>query len=139
MSEKLTADEIRSNFIDGLHYATAYFFNHPEVPTPFNVHISHFTTEAEARKIRAGSYGWSKEDAGEYFKYVRYFTPDNQPGYHVVAYEIFVAKAESSTCRRVQTGTRHVEAQPERDDPLYEWRCGPELATDLPDNTFNAE
>lgn len=32
--------------------------------------------------------------------------------------------ARSTTCRRVQIGTEHVEATEAHDEPVYEWQCG---------------
>lgn len=45
------------------------------------------------------------------------------------ALRLVVSDWRESVCRRVQTGTRHVEAQtviteePAHDEPVYEWRC----------------
>jgi hypothetical protein len=93
------------------------------VPTPYSCYLSEYVnTLQEARDIRNGTYGWSKSNdpAMSYITYTKKFEGDEY-GRSSVAYEVSISK--SKTCERVKVGTRHVDAVPEHDEDVYEWKC----------------
>jgi hypothetical protein len=113
----------RQQFISGLLELAKFLETHPNAPLPYGLHATVFCTEAEGRVARKGMYGWSKDADGSYLTYTQSFTEDDV--YAGVEYNIMVNKAETSTCREVVVGTRHVEAY---DEEITQWVCGDEVS-----------
>jgi len=112
----------RVQFISGLRALAEWLEANPNAPLPYGLHASVFCTEAEARVARKGSYGWSKDADGSYITYTQSMNVEDDV-YAGVEYNIMVNKAETSTCREVVVGTRHVEAY---DEEITQWVCGDE-------------
>lgn len=93
-----------------------------QAPTAYHTGVSvaiFFDTVDEMRKARAIIGGkWARTD-----------TPDHGTVIWESADQtmrLFVYKTTTGTCTRVQTGTKHVEAQAAHDEPVYQWVCNPE-------------
>jgi hypothetical protein len=82
-----------------------------------------FLEDKEARDSRSGTHGWEKYDSGDYFVYEKPFGKDRR-----VLFSIYVPKATTSTCKKVQVGVEHVEAQEAHDKPILQWVCDPMAA-----------
>ena len=114
----------RQDKINGIRALADFLEANPDVTLPYNVGINLFVEMAEARDIRKGTYGWRKEADGNYFQYIKDFCPELGK-YNNVSLNVYVPKSED-TCKRVQTGTRTVEAVEAHEEPIYEWVCGPD-------------
>lgn len=112
----------RQDIIAGIRALADFLETHPHVPTGIILNTV-FVTMDEARQIRKGIPGWAKTADGSYFRYIQAFA--GQAPYPDVGCEVYVIKTED-TCRRVQTGTRHVDAVEAHDEPVYEWDCTPD-------------
>jgi hypothetical protein len=120
----MTEEEERIDKLNAAQEMIDWLTEHTEVPLPYGFGGQIFLTEEEARAARKGTFGWKKIDAGQYIEYLRLFGDDGSVGY-----TIYVDKSDTSTCRRVQVGVRHVEA---REDPIYKWICDGDPAPPSP-------
>ena len=118
------ADDGRGILIARLRAMAAWLEANPDLPlSPYtDVTISYFGTRDDARAARESAPGGWRKHTSPTDNYITYQHGDHDPdsGKWDVTYEIHVAKSGSSTCERVQVGTRHVEAH---DEPVYEWKC----------------
>jgi hypothetical protein len=103
----------RDLFISGLRELAGFLDDNPQIPVPVTQDFYVFTDVDAARDMMAGTGTWDKDYNGEYLSYIREFGG--------MDYRITVARDQ--VCERVQVGVRHVDAQPERDEPVYEWKC----------------
>lgn len=86
--------------------------------TPYvNTQVSHYADSIdEVRKIREQHLGgWVKEDLGNFFSYHLNAGTGKRTS---VQYRVLINKR--NTCKRVVTGSRHIEAH---DEEIVEWRC----------------
>ncbi len=114
----------RSTLITRLHALADWLEANPDVPvSPYaEVRIDYFGAALdEARAIReAAPGGWVKRTSST-DNYISYEHGDGSDEMKWrVCYAVHVSKSESTSCERVQTGTRHVEAH---DEPVFEWKC----------------
>lgn len=111
----------RDEIIANLRAMADLFEQNPGMPVPWSVYMATYTDNMEvARSARRGVFGWKKE-ASPTTAHTDYNLSigGNEYGMGSVTYAISVTKAD--TCKRVQVGTKHIEAQ---DIPVYEWDCG---------------
>jgi hypothetical protein len=106
----------REDLIAGIRDLAAFLESHPDVPVD-NVLAYSYPDLGSARKATHLSGHWTKEYAGNLIDYIKSFEPR-------VRLSLSVMRSEA--CKLVQTGTRHVEAVPEHDEPVYGWDCGPD-------------
>jgi len=121
MSDTTTRDE----YIRNLRAMADFLEAHPALPVPYSTYVTHYAQSLdEARTMRTGSHGWTKEADGNYISYRRVFGGDEY-GRASASYEIAISKQNSESCRQVQVGTRHVEEKivEAHDEPVYEWVC----------------
>lgn len=96
----------------------------PELPAPYSMHATvYLSSEAAARRARRRVRGWRKHNTREsyYVTYEKVIGGGSEYGRGAVTLSLEVSKGE--TCQRVQVGTRHVEAVPAHEEPVYEWDC----------------
>lgn len=128
----------RAGYIEGLRILATVLENHPEIPLPYNGHLSPLTImfldgessralmAAAAKALPVGS--WSKSGSDDYFEL------DGK----VAGVKVKLTAYRDTVCRRVVTGTRQVtEEVPDPAAPLVkvtktvedvEWECGSVLA-----------
>jgi hypothetical protein len=98
----------------------------PGVPVhPYSaVIISYFGELDEARAARESAPGgWRKEtsEVSSWISYEHGEQGDDGDMKYQVTYQFNVSK--ETTCERVQTGVRHVEAVEAHDEPVFGWKC----------------
>lgn len=111
----------RETYITALRELADFLEANPGLPAPYSSYQAAFIdTEEEARKARQGTHGWEKQVGKLYPEthYVRHFGGDDAGR---VTYVMLVPPAD--TCKQVKTGTRIVEAVPEHEEDIMEWRC----------------
>lgn len=91
-----------------------------ETPTDDDIYACPGVTQEHVRKAMAALPGeWHKYAGQDTITYSKAFGDTIRMAFYV---------NRSTTCRRVQTGTKTVEATEAHDEPVYEWRCDtPEL------------
>lgn len=119
----MDTNDIRSAKINGLRKMADWLEANSDIPIPRALGGCVFLDMSEARDIRKTAHGWTKSTTEDYFQYTLRFAPDN-PEFNGTNYIVYVQKSEQ-TCRRVQVGTKHVEAIEAHDVPVYEWQCEP--------------
>lgn len=109
--------ERRASDIAGLRQLANWLEDHPGIEAPYAMGGAVFVELAEARDFMAEAPGgWDKRDSGDYWAYGRQFAGH-------VTYTAYVAR--ENLCRKVQIGTKTVDAVPEHDEPIYRWECAP--------------
>lgn len=104
----------RAEMIRAWRDLSDFFEQHPAVPVPYCEQVDVFADDLAA--VRAATHlsgQWDKGYYGSYVAYVKQFGP--------LALHMNVAREK--VCRRVQTGTKHVEAVEAHDEPVFEWIC----------------
>lgn len=124
----------RTNFIASLREFANLLEANPDLPVPYYSFASVWAeNEEHGRNSRHGVHGWKKNNRKEdgYFSYSLPIGGE-EFGSGTITYTIMVPKSE--VCKKVQVGTRMVEAVEAHEEPVYEWVCGPEseAATDEP-------
>jgi hypothetical protein len=109
-----TNQERRDQFIRGLRELADFYEDHPGLEAPsctetMNVFVD--TKDEIAAVARMAT--WEKCYTDSWFSLRKQFGP--------VALEINTSR--STVCKRVVTGTRRIEATPERIVEEYEWVC----------------
>lgn len=118
------AAERRASNIAGLRQLANWLEDNPGIEMPYTMGGAVFVELTEVRAFMAEAPGgWDKKDSGDYWAYDRKFAGH-------VTYTAYVAR--ENLCRKVQVGTKTVDAVPEHDEPIYRWECAPvdELNTD---------
>ena len=104
----------REETVKGLRELASFLEAHPEVPAPYLRQIDGFISREQAASVARVNGGWEKIWQENWFVLRRRFSEK-------VALDLNVDRGEM--CWRVQTGTRHVDATPAREEPIYEWVC----------------
>jgi hypothetical protein len=106
----------RLRFIANVREYANWLEAHPGVPTPTGglFPITWLGTIEQVRKATHLSGDWTKRYIEGQVCYQRAFDQD-------IDVTLYVARDQ--VCTKVQTGTRHVPAVPEHDEPVYEWKC----------------
>lgn len=110
----------RAEMIANLRAMADLLEQHENLPVPYSVFLGVYPETMEAaRTARKGIFGWRKEAAPS-AAFTEYSLSLGGNEFGSVTYAMSVAKTD--TCKRVQVGTKHVEAH---DIPIYEWDCKP--------------
>lgn len=110
-----TAEHLRrAAFIQSLRDFAAFLEQHPAVKAPRYVNINSFVNTRDEVAAQARAASWEKVWNGDWF-YLR-----KEFGDHLT---FDVATDRATICRKVVTGTRTVEAQPERVVEEFTWEC----------------
>lgn len=129
-ARKIQLAEIRNRQINAIHALAEWLSDHPNVPIQYGLTITNYLDMESARDARRDSYGWDKTHDDYSFVYRQTFTDEDTAAWSAVRYEIRVAKSDA-TCKRVQTGTRHVDAVEAHDEPVYKWVCDGDVSVPL--------
>lgn len=86
-------------------------------PTDYVGYDEPVTVEVARAAMASAPGNWTKKQAEDQIRYEKSY------GEKLV---FSMGIWRSQVCERVQVGTRHVEAIPAREEPVYEWRCAPE-------------
>lgn len=124
-TEAREAAASRDKLIENLRAYADLLAEHPDLPAPASMHMTAYVTAEQARAGRRGIAHWEKYNTKTSY-YATYSLvigsgDDYRSDVHV---SLEVSKADS--CKKVQTGVRHVEARIEEahDEPIFEWSCG---------------
>lgn len=116
----------RDEMIQGLRELADMLESHAEVTTPYDIRVNAFwtstddglgdyaTPETARAAMTASPGGWTKTYTESNVCYEKEMSGR-------VSYRIFVGR--EMVCTRVQVGTRHVDATPAHDEPVFEWVC----------------
>lgn len=121
--------EMRQEMADALR-AMADDIVSGAIPMPYDISVTAFwkmtddgnlggmNTVDDARSAMAAvPGGWSKSLSGSYATYQKRYA-------NHVTFGVSMDRGE--VCRKVEVGTRHVEATEAHDEPVYDWVCDPE-------------
>lgn len=115
----MTADR-RAATIQGLRDLADFIEAHPQIPLPFMPGFDVMFDDVDALRAAFHLTGkWDKKYLPTYAYYRKDFGP--------VGLELTIAR--DKVCRRVQTGTKRVEAVEAHDEPVWDWVCTEEPAT----------
>ena len=109
----MTTDR-RTAFIQSLRDLATFLEEHPAVWAPQYVNINAFVNTREEVVAQARAASWEKVWNGDWFYLRKEFGPD---------LSLDVTADRGVVCRKVVTGTRVIEAQPEREVESYDWIC----------------
>lgn len=132
-------------FVSGLRNVADFFETHPELKAPYEV--------TRGEKLTVGFFGEitddldidSKEGAAAFVRIVGGRIKKDANDSHLIlvadkgSFAVRAVASRDALCERVQTGTRivpateetFIPAQPEREEPVYEWRCNSILAPEV--------
>jgi hypothetical protein len=119
----MSTDDGREVFIQRIRAMADWMEAHPDLPlSPYSeLQVSYFGDMGEARAAREHAPGGWRKQTSPTDNFISYeHGDDDGTAEWQVTYVIHVAKSGSSTCERVQVGTKHIE---EHDEPVFEWKC----------------
>lgn len=103
----------RAALITGLRDLADFLEQHPQVEGPYNPTLNAFADLAQVRAATHMSGTWTKEYISNWVAYRKQFGP--------VTLDLNIDRDQ--VCRKVQTGTKRVDAVEAHDEPVFEWIC----------------
>lgn len=122
MTTDIKAD-LRADTIQGLRDLADFLEQHPRIGHAVVRADGFFDDAGELRAAIRLTGGWDKRYLPSFAIYTKKFGA-------TVELELNIDR--DKVCRRVQTGTKHVDAVEAHDEPVFEWICddGPETTAE---------